>query len=173
MMQKILFSLLLLALPALTAAAQEKYTPNTLRLKDGAVGEKAAISEMGWLAGRWSGTGLGGRADEDWGTPREGVMLGTFRMLKDNKPVFYEFMTLEERGGSLVLRVKHFTPELVAWEEKDRSVDFPFIKKDGKRLYFNGLTFERNSSDSVRIYLVIGQKDGTFREETFEYTRVK
>ncbi len=173
MMQKLLYGLLLTAFLTFAAAAQEKYTPNTLRLKDGAAGGKAVIAEMGWLAGRWSGTGLGGHADEDWGSPREGVMLGTFRMLKDNKPVFYEFMTLEERGGSLVLRVKHFTPELVAWEEKDKAVDFPFIKKDGKRLYFDGLTFELHDNDSVTIYLAIGQKDGKMSEETFQYKRVK
>jgi hypothetical protein len=128
---------------------------------------------MAWLAGTWRGPGLGGVAEEIWSEPTGGVMMGSFRMLKGDEPVFYEFITLSEEDGSLVMRVKHFSPELVAWEEKDKTVDFQFIKRDGKRYYFDGLTFEVNSADEVNVYLAIGQKDGSVREEVFEYKRVK
>ena len=162
-----------LLLLAVAVTAQVKQTENTLKLEAGKQSAAAKIDDMRWLVGTWRGPGLGGVAEEIWSEPAGGVMMGSFRMLKGDEPVFYEFMTLSETGGSLVLRVKHFSPELVAWEEKDKTVDFQFIKRDGKRYYFDGLTFEVDSPDAVKIYLAMQQKDGSSREETFEYKKVK
>lgn len=52
-------------------------------------------------------------------------------------------MPMTEKTGSLRLRLKHSDPELIAWEEKDKFGDFRFVKKDGNRMYFSGLTFEK------------------------------
>lgn len=123
--------------------AQVKNTENTLKLAEDQASEKATIADAAWLAGSWRGTGLGGFSEETWSQPEGGIMVGTYRLAKDGKPVFYEMMWLLETEGTLILRLKHFGPELVGWEEKDKSVDFKFVKKDGKRLYFSGLTFER------------------------------
>jgi hypothetical protein len=128
---------------------------------------------------RWHGlrelgvAGAGRRGGGDLERAAGGVMMGSFRMLKGDEPVFYEFITLSESNGSIVMRVKHFSPELVAWEEKDKTVDFQFIKRDGKRYYFDGLTFEVNSADEVKIYLAMEQKDGSASEGVFEYKRIK
>jgi hypothetical protein len=80
-------------------------------------------------------------------------------------------MWLLETEGTLILRLKHFNPDLTGWEEKDKSVDFKFVKKDGKYLYFSGLTFERASKDELNIYLALRQRDGTLKEETFRMKR--
>ena len=98
-------------------------------------------------------------------------MVGTYRLVKESKPVFYEMMWLLETEGTLILRLKHFGPELVGWEEKDKTVDFKFVKKDGKRLYFSGLTFEQASKDELNIYLVLSQRDGSHKEEVFRMKR--
>ena len=98
-------------------------------------------------------------------------MVGTYRLVKDGKPVFYEMMWLLESEGTLILRLKHFGPELVGWEEKDKTVDFRFIKKDGSRVYFSGLTFERRGNTELNIYLALRQKDGTVKEEVFRMRR--
>ena len=154
-------------------SAQVKQTENTLKLDPGKSGTAAKIDDMRWLAGTWRGPGLGGVAEEIWSEPVGGVMMGSFRMLKGEEPVFYEFITLSEDNGSLVMRVKHFSPELVGWEEKDKTVDFKFIKRDGKRYYFDGLTFEVETPDAVKIYLTMQQKDGSMSEGVFEYKRIK
>ena len=147
--------------------AQIKNTENTLKLSEGQVGEKAMIGDMAWLAGSWSGEGLGGISEEMWSAPAGGAMVGTYRLIKGGKPVFYEMCWLLETEGTLVLRLKHFNPDLTGWEEKDKTVDFRFVKKDGKRAYFSGLTFERTSGNELRIYLAMRQKDGTLKEELF------
>lgn len=158
---------------AATALAQETQTKNTLKLAAGQKGGAAKISDMGWLAGTWRGTGLGGESEEVWSEPRNGIMMGMYRMIKDQKPIFYEFLTLSETDGTLMIRLKHFHANFVGWEEKDKTVDFPFIKKEGKRLYFDGMTFELVTNDDVNLYLAIGGRGGSVREEIFKYKRVK
>ena len=151
--------------------AQVKNTKNTLKLAEGAAGEKVTISDAAWLAGSWRGTGLGGFSEETWSQPEGGAMVGTYRLIKDDKPVFYEMMWLLETEGTLTLRLKHFNPDLTGWEEKDKSVDFKFVKKDGKRLYFSGLTFEQASKNKLNIYLALKQRDGSLKEEVFKMQR--
>lgn len=152
---------------------QEKNTDNTVKLSEGQTGEKATIADMEWLAGGWTGTGLGGISEEIWSKPVGGVMMGTYRLIKSDKPVFYEMMLLIEREGTLVLRLKHFNPEFVGWEEKDKSVDFKFVKKDGNRVFFSGLTFEQAGKSDLNIYLALRQKDGTLKEEVFKMKRTQ
>jgi hypothetical protein len=152
--------------------AQVKNTENTLKLAEGQVSEKATIADASWLAGSWRGTGLGGFSEETWSPPEGGIMVGTYRLVKGGKPVFYEMMWLMETEGTLILRLKHFNPDLAGWEEKDKTVDFKFVKKDGKRLYFSGLTFEQASKNELNIYLALRQRDGSLKEEAFEMKRV-
>jgi len=151
--------------------AQVKNTENTLKLTEGQLSERATIADAAWLAGSWRGTGLGGFSEETWSQPEAGVMVGTYRLVKDGKPIFYEMMWLLEIEGVIVLRLKHFNPELTGWEEKDKTVDFKFVKKDGKRLYFSGLTFEQAWKDELNIYLALRQRDGTLKEEVFRMKR--
>ena len=151
--------------------AQVKNIENTLKLVEGQASEKATIADAAWLAGSWRGTGLGGFSEETWSQPEASVMVGTYRLVKDGKPIFYEMMWLLEIEGVIVLRLKHFNPDLTGWEEKDKTVDFKFVKKDGKRLYFSGLTFEQASKDELNIYLALRQRDGTPKEEAFRMKR--
>lgn len=164
----IVITVLVFVIPTL---AQVKNTENTLKLSEGQVSEKATIADAAWLTGSWRGPGLGGISDETWSRPEGGGIVGTYRLLKDGKPVFYEMMWLLEVEGTLVLRLKHFNPDLTGWEEKDKTVDFKFIKKDGNRLYFSGLTYEHGTKDELNIFLALRQRDGTLKEEVFRMKR--
>lgn len=153
------------------AQAAEPLTANTLRLTEGEASPAATIGQMAWLAGAWSGSGLGGDNEEIWSAPRGGVMMGMYRMLQDGQPVFYEFLTLGETDGSLTLRLKHFHPDMRGWEERDESMAFPLVAIRDGRLYFEGITFEPQG-DEVTIYLAIEDgEDAPAREEVFRYRR--
>lgn len=172
-MKRKLFNICVVVAFAASAFSQTKNTENTVKLDSGASGSKATLADISWLAGSWSGTGLGGVSEENWGKPADGAMIGTYRLIVDGKTVFYEFMLLTETEGTLILRLKHFHPNFVGWEEKDKSVDFKFVKMDGQRAYFSGLTFERKNSKELNIFLALRQKDGQVREEVFKMKRVK
>ena len=170
-MKNLLFVLFVMAALVGSSTAQVKNTENTLKLEEGQTGEKATIADIEWLAGNWIGTGLGGVSEENWSKPNGGIMVGTYRLMKDGKPIFYEVCWMIEQDGTLILRLKHFHANLVGWEEKDKTVDFKFVKKEGKRVYFSGLTFEKTSANEVNIFLALRRKDGTIREEAFKMKR--
>lgn len=98
-------------------------------------------------------------------------MMGIFRFLSKGKTVFYELITVAEEKETLIIRLKHFNRDLSGWEEKDKTVDFRFVKREKNRYYFEGMTFEAIDRQNLNIYLAIRQKDGTVREEIFRYRK--
>ena len=151
-----------------------QWTANTRRLAAGEAGAAAKIADLAWLAGTWRGAGLGGMNEEHWSAPAGGTMMGMYRLLKDGRVVFYELLTLGESGGSLLLTLRHFHPDLRGWEERDETVRMPFIKVEAGRYYFEGLTLEPRPDGSLTIYLAIERKDNQdhrAREVTFHYRR--
>jgi hypothetical protein len=177
-MRKLFWIIVLgLGLP-MAAAAQpagdQGSTPNTIRLKEGAPRAAGKVADLAWLAGRWTGEGLGGHVEEAWSEPDSGSMVGYFRLVKDGKPVFYELMTLLEAEGSVEMRLKHVNPDMTGWEEKNGYVTFKLVKHDQTGAYFSGLTFKRVGDDQIDSYLALRNRtDNTVREEKFTYRRVK
>jgi hypothetical protein len=154
------------------AHAVEKQTEHTVRLAEGEAPEEAGVEVMAWLAGRWTGDGLGGRTEETWSPPDAGAMIGTFRLIREDKPVFYEFMMLTVTERGLAMRLKHFNHDMTGWEEPKKFVEFRYVRTAGKLVQFEGLTFRRDGDDRLTIFLALRSKD-VVREEKFEMTRAK
>ncbi len=170
-------NILLIALTwlAVSSAAfgQTKLTENTLKLEKREKGASAQVSEMSWMEGTWTGKALGGKVKEVWTKTDAGGMIGMFALTKTNKPVFYEFLTFTVENGELLLKLKHFNPDMVSWEEKDKTTNFRFIKREGERFYFHGLTFEKAGRKRLNIYLALRDKNKKLREESFKMRRIK
>lgn len=142
-------------------------TPHT-RPADPDAAVTATIADLEFLAGRWVGEAFGGVVEESWNPPLGGEMLGTFRLVKDGAPAFYELMVLSLEADRPVLRLKHFNPGLVGWEEKDESVAFPLVAVTGTTAWFHGLTLHREK-DALLGYLAMHQ-GGEVREVEFRFT---
>jgi hypothetical protein len=148
-------------------------TEHTLRLAEGASPAPATIEDMTFLTGHWTGDGLGGQTEETWTAPMAGEMLGTFRLVRNGKTVFYEFLNLSVTARGLSMRLKHFNPDMTGWEEKDKFIEFRYVKTEGNLVYFEGLTFRRENADELTIFLALKSKSGEVREETFRMKRSK
>jgi hypothetical protein len=144
---------------------------NTMQLEPGTSSPAASLSTMSWIQGAWIGKGLGGACEEVWSSPRGGSMLGTFRLMQENKLVFSEFMEIVEAGGSLLLRLKHFGSDFVGWEEKDKHVEFKLVKVTEDACYFDGLTYKKTGQHSMEVYVMVGSEDAP-EEAKFSYTRM-
>lgn len=164
---RLLWIALLMLVSVITHAADGG---QTRQLAPNAKSPPAKIDDIAWLQGHWTGKALGGDTEEMWMPPRAGAMLGMYRLIKDGKPVFYELLTFSEEGGSLVLTLKHFEPNLTSWEEKAESRRFAFVAKEGNALFFEGMTFIRNGTDGVTAYVAIN-RNGKVGEERFDYRR--
>ena len=159
-----LFGLLVLFLTQSAGSAQapalDVHTPNTLTAAPSVPSPAATLKDFSWLVGQWTGTGLGGVTDELWSGPAAGAMMGSFRLLRDGKVVFYEFLTLVEQGNTVVLKLKHFNADLTGWEEKADFVTFRLLKVTPDAVYFRGLTFRKRSQDGIDLPRAPRQRHG-------------
>ncbi len=73
------------------------------------------------LVGRWQGFYADQPVEEIWFDPIGGQMMGCFRWVREGKVWMYEFTLLSEEADGIVLRIKHFKPDFVGWEEKDQA----------------------------------------------------
>ena len=151
---------------------QSKQTEHILTLDANAPRPTASIEDMAWLAGQWTGEGLGGLIEETWNEPSGGTMLGSFKLLHENEPSIYELELLIEDEGSLEWRVKHFDSSFHSWEDKEEFVTFPLVKIEQGAASFDGLTVRRDGEDGFTIFLAMRTDEG-LREEQIELKRVR
>lgn len=133
----------------------------------------ARVEDLGWLAGRWRGEAFGGVADEVWSAPEGGALVAMYRLVKEDAVTFYELATISEEDGGLVLRIRHFHPDLVAWEEKDAPQAFPLIRLGEREAEFDGIAYRLVDDDTLRVRLRIQRKGGPVAEDVHRYRRVR
>lgn len=161
-----------IALICSNSFAQEKQTTNTLKLTENTTRSKASIEDIKWLAGHWKGDALGGVSEEVWTPPMAGSMMGSYRLVMgDTAVIFHEILNITEQGGSLTMRLKHFNEDLTGWEKQNEVREFKLIKIAPETAWFEGMTLQKTSDKSIRVYLAIQQKDGSIIEEVFNYTK--
>ena len=165
-------AILLFSLLSGTLHAQSQRTEHTLRLDDPAHRPAATLEDAGWLVGAWTGIAFGAEFEEVWNPPSAGSMVGMYKVIRDGEVDFYELLLLVEEDGSLAIKVKHFTPDFVAWETKEDYVTFPLVRIDEDAVHFSGLSFYRRGDDAIDGYIAMRTKDGV-REEPMVYRRVR
>jgi hypothetical protein len=97
-------------------------------------------------------------------------MVGHFRMLRDGKPAFYEFILLDVADGGLRMRLKHFNPDHTAWEDKEDWATFNPVSAGPDELVFSGLRILRSGPDAITMKLRVRNGDQV-SEETLQFRR--
>lgn len=167
----VLLPLLLLVVP--TASAQRAATANVLVLTDSTAHPGVGLEAFAFIVGNWRGEGLGGTVEEFWTPASGGSMNGLFRLVHGNELALSEHMAIDTLGGRPTLRVKHFSADFEAWEEKGESVAFPLIRAEPGAVYLSGLTIRADGPDALVFHLLMGSRDGGQREEVLRYHRVR
>lgn len=162
-----LMAALWLMLP-LAATAQETRTATPDHVPPPAV-----IGQMDWLAGRWEGMGIADQpAIESWLPAVGNTMVGTFVQADGAGGImFSEHMYLMEEGGSLVLKLKHFNPDLTGWEDAPDMQRFRLLSVDHCAAYFSGLTMRCEGDNRLLIAVRMRAEDGSISELLFRFTR--
>jgi len=78
---------------------------------------------------------------------------------------------LSEGDGRLNMKVKHFTADFVAWEDKPDFVNFKLVGIEQNAVHFSGLSLHRIDEDTMHGFIVMKMKDGSLREEKLVYHR--
>ena len=92
-MKKIIVSLVAILIATMATFAQTKLTENTIRIDKDSMVAQASAEDMDWITGTWEGKAFGGSVKEVWTKSEGGSKMGMFSLVKDGKPVFYEFLT--------------------------------------------------------------------------------
>ncbi len=158
----------LAALLAVPLAAQE-----TRVAPEGHVPPPASIEQAAWLVGDWVGTGIeGAGAAETWLPPSGDTMVGVFVQEKpDGSLYFTEHMYMTEEAGSLVVKLKHFNPDLTGWEEKDHMVRFPLLSIGPCAAYFSSLTYRCDGEDGLLVAVRMKDDGSEVEELVFRFKR--
>lgn len=142
-------------------------------------GESHGVSGLAWMAGRWRGEADSTRLEEHWSTPAGDCMMGMFRAVRSGHVRAYEFMSLEQDMGGVLLRIKRYDPGLVGKEEREKSLLFRLARSSGKEAVFEyegpespkRLTYRRAGRDSMYVRLERVQM-GEHRVMDFRFVRV-
>jgi hypothetical protein len=164
------FAVILLASITTAACAAEPRTEHTYQLAPDGARPAATLDDASWLVGSWTGTAFGERFEEVWNPPSAGTMVGLFKLFGDDGVAFYELLLLSVEEGTLSLKVKHFSADFSAWEEKPDFVNFRLVKKEVDALHFGGLSFYRKGDDAIDGYIVMRNGE-TVTEQHMQYER--
>lgn len=137
-----------------------------------------ALPDLGFISGLWRAEWGGGLGEEYWSAANGDSMMGTFRYVKDGKARFYELMLIEQTPEGLVLRLKHFNPGLIGWEEKAEVHSYTLTEhREGLAVFERGdkksrLTFRQTSKDVLSVVLEQA-RDGKQNSQEFNFKLVK
>ncbi|HYF32540.1 MAG TPA: DUF6265 family protein [Chitinophagaceae bacterium] len=155
-------------------ATGDKIHPVTASHKGAA--QKFKLADLQFMAGKWKTTSNWGDMDEYWSEPRGNCMMCTYRCVKNGKVVFYEFIVIEQSDNDSVpvMKLRHFNPGSIGWEEKDKPYLYPMISLEGQKAVFerpdksSSISYERISTTKLRS-LLVQEKDGKKNTTEFMY----
>ncbi len=139
---------------------------------------RAVLADLSWLAGRWIDDSGGNLSEEIWTAPAGDSIVGMWRYVSGGKTRIFELLTISVETGGIVMRLRHFDPELVAREGKETPVELSLVAWTPGEASFEGpavgapglvrLTYRRPSDDTLTSTL---EKDG--RKQEFSFRRAK
>lgn len=131
--------------------------------------QKMQIKDLHFISGVWVMQHEWGDMEENWSAPMGNSMMGSFRCVKDGKPLFYEFMLIEQTDSVPVMYLRHFNPRSIAWEDKEKPNVYPLSVLEKNKAVFEQadkklrLKFVRKDEQHLTITL-----DEEGRETVFD-----
>ena len=140
---------------------------------------KGSISDVRFIEGSWKAAWGDRSVDAVWSAPSGQSIVGFVRVIKEGKVTLYELFAFEQTEEGVVVVVRHFSPGLIAREEKETPDRYTFMEAGNGRALFQKqgadvrVRYEKRSENEFAI--VIGKpKDGEWVFEDFwKFSRVK
>ena len=139
----------------------------------GKEGPMESLEDLSWLYGRWVGEGFGGVCEEVWNPALGGTMTGSFKLVVDDKALFYEIMVISIIDGEPRLRLKHFSADLIAWEEKEKVIEFTYNSHSERSLSLDGITYSSPADGQLEISVLTKNGEGEVEEEVIRCVKTE
>jgi hypothetical protein len=140
---------------------------------------KRDIKDLAFMSGKWFTNSGWGDMEEHWSEPFGNSMMCSYRCVKDGKVIFYEFIVIEQMESGPVMKLRHFSPGNIGWEDKDKPYAYPLMFLEPDRARFErsdketALTFHRIAADRLNVVLERKDKNGKWVTDEFRYTLSK
>jgi hypothetical protein len=137
---------------------------------------KASVNDLAFMSGTWTLKHEWGDMEEFWGPPLGNSLISSYRCVKDGKVVFYEFVVIEEIAQNLVLKLRHFNPGSIGWEDKNAPLEYPLVEFSKNKAVFeaadksNRLIY-RLVSGNLEVVLEEKNKEDKMERTVFAYKR--
>lgn len=138
-----------------------------------------SIARLQFMSGLWVQHHAWGDMEEYWGKPMGDNMVCSYRCVKDGKILFYEFVVIEQTDSVPVMKLRHFKPGNIGWEEKDKPYEYLLTDITASKATFKAadstliMSYERLNSNALQVVLTEKNKEGKWSTEYFNYTRAK
>lgn len=129
-----------------------------------------------FLTGTWKTEHKWGDMTEIWSTVEGENLMCTFRCINDNKVIFYEWIIIESSPSGPVMKLRHFNPGSIAWEDKEHPHTYHLVSSTANQCVFESadkstrISYERVSPTNLVSYLEKKDENGKKVKETFDYT---
>jgi len=129
-----------------------------------------SLEQLAWLAGCWEASAAEATVEEQWTTPRGGVMLGVNRTARDGRLISYEFLMLDGREAP-VIYVAHPSGQAAATFSAEAVSDIRAVFSNPAHDYPQRIGYERRHNDSLLAW-IDGPQNGELRRVEFPFARV-
>lgn len=132
----------------------------------------ASLKELRRFSGKWKGKGLGGIVYEEWSNPEGDSMAGYFKLVKEGKTSFYEFLVMEQEGDEVIYSFRHYSNRLEPWEID--ALQFRLVSlTDNEAVFeadkeFKGLKSLTYTFTDKSLNVRVRAKDDTYFDVPFE-----
>lgn len=140
---------------------------------------KASVNQLAFMTGTWTQKQEWGDMEEFWGEPMGDSMISSFRVVKDGKATFYEFVVIEEQNHLPVFKMRHYNRGSIGWEGKDKPLLFYLVGIEKNKADFElkdksvRITYQLVSPNKLDVILIERDKKGRLQKDLFNYTRKK
>ena len=93
----------------------------------------AALADLSWMSGLWTGTEGRLTAEEFWSPSTGTLMTSVHRDIKDGRTISFEFLRIEQRNDSLTY---------IALPRAKDETRFPLKSLEGKKVVFENLAHD-------------------------------
>ena len=139
---------------------------------------RAVLTDLAWLSGNWVDESEGGLSEETWTEPFGDSMLGMWRYVTGGKARVFELLAITAGPEGVVLRLRHFDPQMIAREDKNAPVTLKLVAWMRGEARFEGpavgapgqiaIHYRQKTDDTLSCTL---EKEGKSQE--FSFRRAK
>ena len=134
-------------------------------------GKQYTVEDLSWLSGHWVATHGDLRFDDVYSEPRNGSIMGMFRVVQDDVVRTYGIMSFSDTEDGVLYRYRRMTPDLAPLEKLGHVIERPLLRIKGKTAIFKDMRIELINRNKMHLSLELTHVDGSTEQSKVVFYR--